>query len=63
MVPGLHARLGLRYDWAEFNDFVSAVEVGINGEMYTKKIDIMVDNPGKRFFFNAYVSLLFGKRW
>lgn len=68
MVPGLHARLGLRYDWAEFNDFVSAIEVGINGEMYTKKVNIMVpafkgDDPGKQFFFNAYVSLLFGKRW
>jgi len=63
VVPGLYARLGMRFDWAEFNEFVSAVEVGVNGAFYSKKVEIMVDNPGKQFFYGAYVSLVFGKRW
>lgn len=63
VVPGVHARLGMRFDWAQFNEFVSALEVGINGDLYTKSIPIMVDNTAHQFFFNAYVSLLFGKRW
>jgi hypothetical protein len=63
VVPGLHARLGLRFDWAHFNEVVSALEIGVNAEMYTKKIPIMVNEQNKQFFFNGYVSLQFGKRW
>lgn len=67
VVPGLHAKLGMRFDWAHFNEVVSALEVGMNAEMYTKKIPIMVEYGGidynKQFFFGAYVSLQFGKRW
>lgn len=63
LVPGLYARLGMRFDWAEFNEFVSAIEVGLNAQLYSRKIEIMVQNPGKQFFYGAYVSLIFGKRW
>lgn len=63
LVPGLYGRLGMRFDWAEFNEFVSAVEVGVEGELYSQKVEIMVQNPGKQFFYGAYVSLVFGKRW
>ncbi|RBL92267.1 hypothetical protein DF182_06645 [Chitinophaga flava] len=63
VVPGLHARAGLRFDWAHFNEVVSALEIGVNAEMYTKKIQIMANQDDKQFFFNAYVSLQFGKRW
>ena len=62
-VPGVYGRIGARFDWAEFNQFVSAVEVGLTGSFYSKKIEIMVQNPGDQFFYGAYVSLLFGKRW
>ncbi|GAA4312006.1 hypothetical protein GCM10023143_21430 [Compostibacter hankyongensis] len=63
VVPGLHGKLGMRFDWAEFNKVVSALEVGVNAEVYSKKINIMVGHPGKQFFFDAYVSLILGKRW
>lgn len=63
VVPGVYGRIGMRFDWAEFNEFVSAVEVGLDGEFYSKKVQIMVHNPSKQFFYGAYVSLLFGKRW
>lgn len=67
VVPGLHAKLGMRFDWAHFNEVVSALEIGVNAEYYTKKIPIMVVADGvdhnKQFFFNAYVAIQFGKRW
>ncbi|GAA0541875.1 hypothetical protein LX66_2548 [Chitinophaga japonensis] len=63
VVPGLHAKAGLRFDWAKFNEVVSALEVGVNAEYYTKDVPIMVDQDPKKFFFNAYLSLQFGKRW
>ncbi|NSL88127.1 hypothetical protein [Chitinophaga solisilvae] len=62
-VPGLHAKLGMRFDWAHFNEVVSALEVGVNAEMYSKKIEIMATNENKQFFFNAYIGIQFGKRW
>jgi hypothetical protein len=61
--PGLHAKTGLRFDWARFNDVISALEVGVNAEIYSKEVPIMVEYDPKRFFFNAYLSLQFGKRW
>lgn len=61
--PGLHAKVGFRFDWARFNDVISAIEVGVNAEYYTKKVQIMVDEKAKSFFFNAYVGLQLGKRW
>lgn len=63
ITPGLHAKTGLRFDWARFNEVVSALEVGVNAEYYTKNIPIMVDTDGKKFFFNAYIAFQFGKRW
>ncbi len=61
--PGVYARLGMRFDWAEFNEYVSAIEVGVTGSYYSKEVQIMINNAGANFFYGAYVSLLFGKRW
>lgn len=63
VVPGVHAKTGLRFDWARFNEVVSALEVGVNAEYYTKEIPLMVFQENKKFFFNAYLALQFGKRW
>ncbi len=62
MRPGLHAKAALRFDYNRFNTNISAIEAGVNGEFYFKKIEQMVHNPGRQFFINAYISLLFGKR-
>jgi hypothetical protein len=63
IVPGVHAKTGLRFDWARFNEAVSALEIGINAEYYTKDIPLMVYQDPKKFFFNAYLAIQFGKRW
>jgi hypothetical protein len=62
MVPGLHAKTGLRFDYGRFNELVSAIEVGLNTEYYFNDIAILVNNDPGKFFFNAYVALLIGKR-
>jgi hypothetical protein len=61
-VPGFNIRTALRFDYGRFNELVSALEVGLNAEYYTQTMPIMLLNKEKRFFFNAYVSLVFGKR-
>jgi len=61
-VPGVHARAALRFDYGRYNEVLSAIEVGVNAEYYTKSMPILLLNPEKKFFFNAYIALVFGKR-
>jgi hypothetical protein len=62
VTPGLYAKTALRFDYGSYNEVISAIEVGIVGEYYTKKIPILLQNTERSFFFDAYVSILFGKR-
>lgn len=62
MTPGVYAKTGLRFDYGKYNELVSAIEVGLIAEYYTKPIPQMVYSKENKFFFSAYVSLLFGKR-
>ena len=41
---------------------LSAFEVGINAEYYSKKMPILINNPEKQFFFNGYIAIEFGRR-
>lgn len=61
-VPGAFARAALRFDYGHYNELLSAIEAGVTAQYYTKNIQMMIDQPGKKFFFNAYVALVFGKR-
>jgi hypothetical protein len=60
--PGAYGRLALRFDYGRYNEFLSALEVGVNIEYYAKEMPIMVDNPAKQFFANGYIAIEFGKR-
>ncbi|MDQ2718482.1 MAG: hypothetical protein M3Z26_01790 [Bacteroidota bacterium] len=62
VVPGVYAKTALRFDYGAYNEIISAIEVGITGDYYTKKIPLMVQNPQRQFFFSGYVAILFGKR-
>ena len=62
IVPGLHFRNALRFDYGRFNELVSAIETGIYADYYFKGVEMMVNNPPQQFFFNAYLAILFGKR-
>jgi hypothetical protein len=62
VTPGIYLKPALRFDYGRFNEMVSAIEVGLTGEFYSKKIPQMLYNKQKQFFFGAYFSLVFGKR-
>lgn len=62
-VPGATARLALRFDYGKYNETINAVEVGINAEYYSQAMPILVGvNDQKKFFFNGYIALHFGRR-
>lgn len=60
--PGAFAKAGLRFDYGRFNESVSGLEIGISGEFYANKIPIMVAQKERQFFFQGYISVLFGRR-
>jgi hypothetical protein len=62
VTPGIYLKTGLRFDYGRFNEMINAIEVGVTGEFYTKKIPQMIYQKQKQLFFSAYFSILFGKR-
>lgn len=62
VIPGIHARGGVHFDWGAFDEFVKAGEAGIMIDVFPKKVPMMVTEENSRFFINLYISFLFGKR-
>lgn len=62
MKPGLFARTALRFDYGRFNETVSGIEIGLTAAYFTQKIQILAGPYDRNFFFQGYVSLLFGRR-
>lgn len=62
VVPGGYGRLGVHLDWGAFDEFLRALEVGIQLDVYAKKIPILVSAENRPYFMNLYVSLQLGKR-
>jgi hypothetical protein len=62
VVPGAYVKTGLRFDYGKYNEMISALEVGITGEFYSKKVPQMIYIEQKQFFLSAYVTLMFGRR-
>ncbi len=60
--PGVFARVALRFDYGHYNELLSAIEAGVTAQYYTKDVQMIIDQPGKKFYFNAYVAIVFGKR-
>lgn len=60
--PGAYTKLGLRFDYGRFNEVVSALEVGVMAEFYSKRLQQMVYEKDKNLFLSAYVAMMFGRR-
>jgi len=60
--PALNAKQAMRFDYGRLNQSVTAIEVGLTEEFFFSKIPQVYLVPQKQFFFNAYVSILFGSR-
>lgn len=60
--PGLNAKLAMRFDYGRFNQNITAFETGVTAEYYLQEMPLMAYVPPKHLFFNAYISIMFGKR-
>ncbi len=62
VTPGLYAKAALRFDYGQYNEMLNAIEVGLVGEFYGKKIPQIVYSAPTQYFASIYVSLMFGRR-
>lgn len=66
VVPGLHAKTALHFDFAKNarkGVNLMALEVGVSAELYTRKIALMAMQDNTPYLINMFASLQFGKRW
>lgn len=60
---GGNIKLGLHFDWAKQSDFIKALEVGINLDIYNRNVNILANNKNKPYLLAAYFNFQLGKRW
>lgn len=60
--PGAYIKTALRFDYGSYNEMISALEVGISADYYSKKVPLMVHTAPKQFFFTGYIAIVFGRR-
>ena len=62
-VPGVQAKTGLHFDFSQRKKTKLALEIGLNGELYTRRIQMMANQKALPYAANVYASVQFGKRW
>lgn len=63
VIPGIHVKTGLHFDFAASRKTILAVEAGASASYYTQSIQLMALQKAVPYFFNLYASFQFGKRW
>ncbi len=62
LTPGVYGKVALRFDYGHYTKTVTAVEIGLSGEYYAKKIPIVYGSAPNQSFLTAFVDILFGWR-
>jgi hypothetical protein len=63
IVPGAHFKGGFNFDWANDEQSIKALEVGVTLDAYYKKVPIMILEENTMFYPKLYLSIQFGKKW
>ena len=61
--PGIYGKLGLNFEFGDYNSSIKALEVGANLDFYPIPIEIMAYNPKQSVFLTFYLTFSFGKRY
>ncbi len=61
--PGAYGKLALSFEYSGWQQKVTAIETGVTLDAYAKGLPIMANDKKNNFFFNFYVSLIWGSKW
>ncbi|HNE27682.1 MAG: hypothetical protein U0U46_07055 [Saprospiraceae bacterium] len=62
LVPGGNASVAFHMDWGAFDEVVKALEIGLQVDVFPRKVPILVSEENSPVFFNFFVNLQLGKR-
>jgi hypothetical protein len=65
VIPGVYGQAAVQLDWGAFDEFLRAVEIGVQIDVFAKRLPILVESAtvqNRPFYFNLYLSLQLGKR-
>lgn len=63
LYPGLHAKLGLSFDYGVYKSKVKSLEAGIALDVFPDPVPIMAYNDPDYYFLTFYIGFNFGKRY
>lgn len=63
VIPGGFGKAGLIFDWANYDEYIKSLEVGLGADLYIKDIPMMIIENNKPYFAYLYLCLQFGKKW
>lgn len=61
--PGGYGKFALSFEYAGWQQKVTAIETGVVVDVYAKGIPIMANEKKNNIFFNFYVTLIWGGKW
>ena len=68
IIPGLHIKGSLHFDWGAYGEFIRSAEIGIMADGYIKDVPILADNEemginnNQNIYLNLFVNLRLGRR-
>ncbi len=62
ILPGVHAKTALHFDFASTDEYIRALECGVMLDLYPKKVPIMIEAENRPFFLNVFANIMLGKR-
>lgn len=60
--PGLYLKSGLSFDFAQEDDRIRNIEVGIVSDFFIRPVEIMAYNPKTTFIMSLYISFNWGNK-
>lgn len=63
VIPGIHGKIALDFDWGTRDAFVKALEMGVMLDLYYKNVPIMVNKSNRFYQLGLYLAFHIGKRW
>ena len=63
LVPGLHAKYLLNFEYSGERDIISALELGLSFDAYLVDLEIMANQQREQMFLSLFVALKFGRRF
>ena len=60
VIPGLHLSTGIVLDWTTTSNFQRQFEMGLESYIYTREVQLILDNNPQSIFLNIYARIGFG---